>query len=131
MYQLVMIVGKVKNEQIELRYTGDGKPIANLNVSTYRKYTDSGGTSVYENTYFRVSVFGKVAENCQKFLHKDSLVLVVGRLSPDKQTGSPRIYTKNDGMAGTSYELYASEVRFLDTKSDTTVTKQEEPEPEF
>ena len=41
-----------------------------------------------------------------------------GRLTPDKNTGGPRIWTKQDGTAGSSFEVTASTVRFLSSRGD-------------
>jgi single-strand DNA-binding protein len=46
-------------------------------------------------------------------LKKGSKVMAEGRLASDPKTGSPRIYQRNDGTVGTSFELVASTVRFL------------------
>ena len=44
-------------------------------------------------------------------------MLVVGRLRPDPQTGSPRVFTRKDGTTGSSYEINAINVRFLPSGS--------------
>jgi single-strand DNA-binding protein len=41
------------------------------------------------------------------------MVLVEGRLRPDKQTGGPRIWDKQDGTKGASFEVSAMTVKFL------------------
>ena len=45
-------------------------------------------------------------------------VLIEGRLTPDKATGGPRIWTKQDGSAGASFEVTASTVRFLSARGE-------------
>jgi hypothetical protein len=40
-------------------------------------------------------------------------VLVEGRLTPDSETGGPRIRTDQRGQARASFEMAAVEVRFL------------------
>jgi single-strand DNA-binding protein len=40
-------------------------------------------------------------------------VLVEGRLRPDPETGGPRVYFRQDGTAGASFEVVAQTVRFL------------------
>jgi single-strand DNA-binding protein len=44
--------------------------------------------------------------------------LVEGRLVPDKETGGPRVYQKNDGTSGAAFEISASTVRFLSAKGE-------------
>jgi single-strand DNA-binding protein len=112
MYQQIIIVGNLGRDP-EMRYTPSGTQVTSLNVATNRKYTGSDGQLVKETTWFRVSVFGKQAEACAQYLKKGSAVLVEGRLTPDKQTGGPRTYTRQDGTVGATYELFANTVRFM------------------
>ena len=44
--------------------------------------------------------------------------MVEGRLTPDKATGGPRIWTKQDGSAGASFEVTAGTVRFLSSRGE-------------
>lgn len=106
-----------------MRYAPNGDAVTSLNVATNRKYADKGGQLVKETTWFRVSVWGKQAEACNAYLKKGSLVLVIGRLQADKTTGGPRLFTKGDGTSGASFELTASEVKFLVTDKDGAVSE--------
>jgi single-strand DNA-binding protein len=65
-----------------------------------------------------VSVFGKQAETVNTYLTKGKLVLVEGRLRCDPKTGGPATYTRQDGSVGASFEIVASNVRFLSPKSE-------------
>ena len=115
MYQSITIVGNLGKDP-EMRYTPSGMPVTSMNVATNRKYTGSDGQVVKETTWFRVSVFGKQAEACAQYLKKGSSVLVEGRLTPDKTTGGPRTYTRQDGTVGTSFEIAAYAVHFLSSR---------------
>ncbi len=117
MYQQIIIVGNLGRDP-EMRYTPSGTPVTSLNVATNRKYTGSDGQVVKETTWFRVSVFGKAAENCAQYLKKGSAVLVDGRLTPDKNTGGPRTYQRQDGTMGATYEVAANTVRFLSGRGE-------------
>ena len=55
----------------------------------------------------RITVFGKQAENCERFLKKGRLVGVQGRL----QTGS---YTNKDGATVYTTDVVADRVEFLE-----------------
>jgi single-strand DNA-binding protein len=44
--------------------------------------------------------------------------LIEGRLTADQATGGPRIWTKQDGSAGASFEISAQIVRFLSTRQE-------------
>ena len=112
MYQKLIIVGNLGSDP-ELRYTQSGKPVANFSVATNRTYTNSNGEQVKETIWFRVSVWGKQAENVAKYLHKGRQVLVEGQLVPDHSTGGPRVWTDQNGNARASFEVNAYTVKFL------------------
>ena len=117
MYQQIIIVGNLGKDP-EMRYTPSGTPVTSMNVATNRKYTGSDGQVVKETTWFRVSVFGKMAETCAQYLKKGSTVLVEGRLTPDKNSGGPRTYHRQDGTMGATYEVFANTVRFLSSRGE-------------
>jgi len=117
MFQQLMIVGFLGKDP-EMRYAPSGDAVTNFNVATNRKYTNKAGTKIEETTWFRVSTWGKTAENCNQYLQKGSKVLVVGRLVGDPQYGGPKIWTAQDGTARANFELSASEVRFLSSKGE-------------
>jgi len=118
MYQKLVIVGNLGNDP-EMRYTPSGQAVTNFNVATNRRYTSSDGNQVDETTWFRVSTWGKQAEICNQYLKKGNKVLVEGRLNPDKESGGPRIWTRQDGTSAASYEITAEQVRFLTPKGES------------
>ncbi|HQX14919.1 MAG TPA: single-stranded DNA-binding protein, partial [Anaerolineales bacterium] len=97
----------------EMRYTPSGQAVTSFSVATNRQYTTGNGEQVKETIWFRISTWGKTAETCNQYVKKGMKVLVEGRLTPDKTTGGPRIWTKQDGSAGASFEVTANTVRFL------------------
>jgi single-strand DNA-binding protein len=117
MYQKIVLIGNLGRDP-EMRYTPTGQPVTTLSLATNRQYTDNSGQQVKETTWFRVSVWGKQAEACNQYLTKGRPVLVEGRLTPDLNTGGPRIWTKQDGTPGASFEVTAQLVRFLPGRAD-------------
>ena len=118
MYQKLIIVGNLGNDP-EMRYTPSGQAVTNFSVATNRRYTTGEGNQVDETTWFRVSTWGKQAEVCNQYLKKGRKVLVEGRLNPDKETGGPRIWTRQDGSAAASFEMTAYEVKFLTPRGES------------
>jgi single-strand DNA-binding protein len=116
MYHTIIIVGNVGRDP-EMRYTPSGQAVTNFNVATNRQYTSSDGTMVKETIWFRVSTWGKTAENCNQYLRKGSKVLIEGRLVPDPKTGGPRIWEGQSGP-GASYDVTANTVRFLSSRGE-------------
>ena len=117
MYHTIIIVGNLGKDP-EMRYTPSGQAVTSFSVASNRKYTSSNGEQVNETIWFRISAWGKQAEICNQYLKKGSKVLVEGRLTPDKNTGGPRIWQKQDGSSGASFEVTAGTVRFLSTRAD-------------
>lgn len=114
-FHTIIIVGNLGRDP-EMRYAPNGNAVTSLNVASNRTYTDSSGQRIKETTWFRVSVWGKQAENVNTYLQKGSSVLIEGELRPDKETGNPRTFTRSDGSTGASYEVTARTVRFLTPK---------------
>jgi single-strand DNA-binding protein len=118
MFHTIIIVGNLGKDP-EMRYTPSGQAVTSFSVATSRKYTSSNGEQVNETIWFRVSAWGKQAEVCNQYLKKGSKVLVEGRLTPDKNTGGPRIWQKQDGTSGSSFEVTAGTVRFLSSRGES------------
>jgi single-strand DNA-binding protein len=112
MHHMTIILGNLGKDP-EMRYTPSGQAVCSFSVASTRKYTTGSGEQVKETIWFRVQTWGKLAEVCNQYLKRGGLVYVEGRLIPDKQTGSPRVWNKQDGTAGASFEVNAQTVRFL------------------
>ncbi len=118
MLNKVMLIGRLGKDP-ELRYSQGGMPIGNLNVATDENYTDRDGNRVEKTEWHRVVVFDRLAENCNNYLAKGSLVYVEGSLQTRKwqdQQGQDRYTT----------EIRARTVRFLDKKGDRLTSQSGE-----
>jgi single-strand DNA-binding protein len=115
-HQKCEIIGRLGTDP-EMRYSPSGQPVTNFSVAANRKYKNAAGQTVKETIWFKVSAWGKMAEACNNYLHKGSLVYVEGRLIADPSTGSPRIWNRQDGTPAASFELHADTVDFLDSKN--------------
>lgn len=114
MYQKLIFVGNLGRDP-EMRFMQDGTAVTTLNVASSRRFTDRNGQNREETIWFRVSVWGKQAEVCNEYLQKGRQVLVEGRLRAD-ENGNPRIWTRQDGTPGASFEVTAQTVRFLGSR---------------
>ena len=128
MYQNIIIVGNLGRDP-EMRYTPSGQAVTNFNVATNRQYTSSDGQQVKETTWFRVSAWGRQAETCNQYLKQGSKVLIEGRLNADPTTGGPRIWTRQDGTPGSSFEITAQTVRFLSTRQEDEAFQSSDSTP--
>src|SRR5512146_2059078 len=115
-FHTIIIVGNLGRDP-EMRYTPSGKPVTSFSVASSRSYNNTTGEKVEETIWFRVTAWDKQAEICNQYLHKGSKVLVEGRLGADKN-GGPRVFQRQDGTSGASYEINASTVRFLSSRGE-------------
>jgi single-strand DNA-binding protein len=113
MYQKLIITGNLGQDP-EMRYMPDGQAVVNFSMACNRKWTNqTTGEQQEETTWFRVSVWGRQAEAANQYLSKGRQVLIEGRLRPDPATGGPRLWTRQDGSVGASFEVTADRVQFL------------------
>ncbi|MCB9421916.1 MAG: single-stranded DNA-binding protein [Ardenticatenaceae bacterium] len=118
MYQKIIIVGNLGRDP-EMRYMPDGTAVTSFSVATSRRWTDRAtGQPVDETTWFRVSVWGRQAETANEYLSKGRKVLVEGQITPDRNTGGPRLWTAQDGTVRASFEVKADTVRFLSSREE-------------
>jgi len=116
-FHKITIVGNLGRDP-EMRYTPGGQAVTNFTVASNRQYTASSGEKVKETVWFRISAWGRQAETVNQYLKTGSQVLVEGRMTPDKESGGPRVWTRQDGTSAASYEVTADRVVFLSGRGD-------------
>ncbi|WP_319406768.1 single-stranded DNA-binding protein [uncultured Desulfosarcina sp.] len=83
----VILVGNLGQDP-EIRYTADGRPIANFSIATSESWKDKNSGEKREKTeWHRVVVFGKLAEICGEYLSKGRQVYIEGKLQTRKWQG--------------------------------------------
>jgi single-strand DNA-binding protein len=118
MYQKIIIVGNLGRDP-EMRYMQDGTAVTSMNIATSRRWNDkASGETREETVWFRVSVWGRQGETANQYLSKGKKVLVEGVLIGDPQTGGPKIWTRQDGTPGASFEVRADVIRFLSGRDE-------------
>jgi single-strand DNA-binding protein len=118
----VILVGNLGSDP-EMRYTPSGKAVTSFRMATNRRYTTTAGESKEETDWFRVSVWGKQAEQCNQFLAKGRQVYVEGRLHARNWEGQ-------DGQMRTSLEVTADRVLFLGRQAPAALPEEGDVEPE-
>ena len=100
----VVLIGRLTRDP-EIRYVSESQ----MAVATFTGAIDRPVRSGQEKKtdFPRVTVFGRQAENCERFLAKGRLVGVQGRI----QTGS---YTNKDGATVYTTDVVADRVEFLE-----------------
>lgn len=117
-YDQVTVCGAAAKD-CELRYSPNGQAVSSFSIPVDRSYKDkTSGELVKRTIWYRITTFDRLAEMCNERVRKGSTVLVVGEMTPDWTTGNPRIFKRQDGTEGASYEVNAREVKFLSGKRD-------------
>lgn len=109
-FNKLILVGYLGRDP-EQRYLPNGDAVCNFSVATTERRKDQAGEYQDQTTWFRVTAFQRLAENCAQYLSKGKQVYVEGRL---RQTE----YTDNQGTPRTQLEVTASDVRFLGSAGD-------------
>lgn len=101
----VILIGRLTKDP-EVRYINSENPVAVANFTVAIDRPAKPGQEK-KTDFPRVIVYGKTAENCEKFLNKGRRVAVQGRL----QTGS---FTNKDGATVYTTDVVADRVEFLE-----------------
>lgn len=117
----VVLIGRLTRDP-EVRYTaGTQMAVATFTVAIDRPRK---ADAEKQTDFPRVIVFGKQAENCERFIGKGSLVGIHGRI----QTGS---YADKDGVMHYTTDVVADRVEFLDRRSSGQAAPEPEPDGEY
>ena len=118
----VVLIGRLTRDP-EVRYTASTQmAVASFTVAIDRPVR-AGGEK--QTDFPRVTVFGKQAENCEKYLAKGRLVGVQGRI----QTGS---YTNKDGVRVYTTEVIVEDQEFAESRAESEANRssfQSSPAP--
>lgn len=94
----------------EFRISQGGTSIANLTIANNEGFGDK-----QETLFIDITVFNKVAENCEKYLKKGSKILVEGRLKKDS-------WEDQEGKKHFKTYVIANMIDFLSPKSESNNT---------
>jgi len=115
----VIIVGTLGKDP-EIRYTQDGKSVANLSVATSEKWKDKQTGQQQEKTeWHKMVIFGRLAEIAGEYLKKGSKAYFEGSIRTRK-------WQDQSGQDRYSTEIVASVMQMLDNKGSSS----EPPQPQ-
>lgn len=103
-----MLIGRLGQDP-EVRYTQANTAVATLSLATSERYKDGNGEYQEKTEWHRVVAWGRLAEICQQYLRKGSLIFVEGPL----QT---RQWEDNQGQKRYTTEIKALQMTMLDSK---------------
>ncbi len=104
-FNKITIVGNLGRDP-ELRYTPQGNAVCNFSVATNEKRRDKTGELQDATTWFKITLWGKQAENASKFLTKGSPIYIEGRLRVEE-------WSDRDGKSRYTLEVQATDMQFL------------------
>lgn len=113
----VNLIGRLTRDP-EVRYTASQMAVASFSIAIDRP-TKEGEEKRAD--FPRINVFGRQAENCEKYLRKGSQVAIEGRI----ETGS---YEKQDGTRVYTTEVVARRVEFLSRAGERKAEENRKPE---
>lgn len=106
MLNRIVLVGRLTRDP-ELRRTTTDISVASFSLAVNDGFKDTEGNPT--TSFIDVTVFDKQADNVAKFCRKGSLVGVDGRIHQ-------RRFERKDGSKGSSIEVIANQVSFLEPK---------------
>jgi single-strand DNA-binding protein len=98
----------------EVRYTPKGSAVCDISLAINRVWYDDQDQKREEVDFIDVTVFGKTAENCGKFLAKGLRLHVEGRLKQEQWED------KTTGQKKSKVKVIADKVTFIDFREDGT-----------
>lgn len=110
---VVVITGNLTRDP-EQRQTRNDSSVCSMRVAVNGRRKDSAsGEWVDDPNYFDVTAFGRVAENCVRYLSKGRPVAVHGRLDWSE-------WETPEGQKRSAVKIIASEVQFLGGREEST-----------
>lgn len=105
-----MIIGNLGADP-EVRYTQNNTAVAKISVATTERYKDRNGEMQESTEWHRIVAWGRLAEICQEYLKKGSLVYFEGRIETSQ-------WEDKEGQKRYTTEIRALSMQILDSKTD-------------
>ncbi len=109
-FNRVILAGNLVRDP-EIRYLPSGTSVTSFGIAVNERIK-KGDVWEEQASFFDVTVFGKMGENCAEYLSKGRPVLVEGKLRQRRW--------ETDGMKKSKIEVIADNVQFLGSKGGGT-----------
>lgn len=116
----IILIGNLTKDP-DLRYTSNQTAVCNFTLAVNRGKDRDGNDKGAD--FPRIIVYGRTAENCNKYLDKGRKVAIQGRI----QTGS---YKDKDGKTVYTTDVVAEQVEFLGSGERNQITGYQQEERE-
>lgn len=116
MFNRVILIGNLTKD-IALTYLASGNAVAKSAIATSYKYKSQSGEQKEEVCFLEFTIFGRMGEVANQYLHKGSKVLLEGRLIFEQ-------WTDKDGNNRSKHTLRVDEMKMLDSKDNSSSQEQ-------
>lgn len=115
----VQLIGRLGKDP-EGRFTPTGRKVSGFSLAVDNRWKSADGEPKQSTDWFNIEVWGRLAEICDEYLHKGSLVFIEGRLRIDRyeDEGQTKYFTK----------IVATTMQMLDKKGAEEPVMQVEEE---
>ena len=104
-FNKIILIGNLGRDP-ELRYTPQGDAVCSFSMATNERKKDKSGEFQDVTTWFKITLWRRLAENASKYLTKGRPVYVEGRLRIEE-------WTDRDGKNRYTLEINATDLQFL------------------
>ena len=109
-FNKIIVVGNLGRDP-ELRYTAQGTPVCSFSMATNERRKDRNGEMQDHTTWFRITLWNRLAETASQYLQKGKQVYIEGRLRVEE-------YIDRDGKPRHSLEVFATDMQFIGSRGD-------------
>ena len=113
-FNKIIIVGNLGRDP-ELRYTAQGTPVCSFSMATNERRKDRNGEMQDHTTWFRITLWNRLAETASQYLQKGKQVYIEGRLRVEE-------YVDRDGKPRHSLEVFATDMHFIGSSRNDDAT---------
>jgi single-strand DNA-binding protein len=119
----VILIGHLGRDP-EVKYTQDGKAVANFSIATSESWKDRDGNKQDKTEWHNVVIWGKLADICKQYLAKGRQVYVEGKI----QT---REYTDREGNKKKITEIVANQMVMLGSRGEGRPAEAARPDESY
>jgi single-strand DNA-binding protein len=119
----LVILSGFLGKDAELKFLPNGNAVLSFSLAVNTGYGEKKHT-----LWYSCSLFGERGEKIASHFTKGTPVEITGELRGDPATGNPRIWTRNDGTPGSSFEVTVKDFGFAPGKREASRGEQTDDE---
>jgi single-strand DNA-binding protein len=116
-FNKIILVGNLGRDP-ELRYTAQGTPVCSFSMATNERRKDKNGEMQDQTTWFRITLWNRLAETASQYLQKGKQVYIEGRLRVEE-------YIDRDGKPRHSLEVFATDMHFIGSRGGDEMPQEQ------